>query len=121
MGIYAKLFIFLCAIIYTVAVVRLLVKQKINEKNSIYWLSAVFFVLVLASIPDLLDKAATLIGISYPPSLLFLCSSLILLYIVLRQAVQLSVLDDKVRELAQLVAIQKQQKMMETDKDERTD
>jgi hypothetical protein len=35
--------------------------------------------------------------------------------------VQLSVLDDKVSELAQLVAIQKQQKMMETDKDERTD
>lgn len=121
MGLYAKLFLVICAIVYTVAVIRLLIKQKINEKNTIYWLSAVFFVLVLASIPDILDKAATLIGISYPPSLLFLCSSLILLYIVLRQAVQLSALDDKVRELAQLVAIQKQQEMQETESDEKVD
>lgn len=121
MGMYAKLFLLLCAVVYTVAVIRLLIKQKINEKNSIYWLSAVFLVLVLASIPDLLDKVANLIGISYPPSLLFLCSSLVLLYIVLRQAVQLSALDDKVRELAQIIAIQKQHDMQETEKDEKVD
>ncbi len=109
MGLIAKLFLILCAVLYTIVVVHLLVKRKINEKNTIHWLSAVFLVLVLAAIPDLLDKAARLIGISYPPSLLFLFSSLVLLYIVLRQAVQISTLDDKVRELAQLVAIQMQQ------------
>lgn len=109
MGLIAKLFLILCAVLYTVVVIHLLVKRKINEKNTIHWLSAVFLVLVLAAIPDLLDKAARFIGISYPPSLLFLFSSLVLLYIVLRQAVQISALDDKVRELAQLVAIQMQQ------------
>jgi hypothetical protein len=121
MGLFAKLFLLLCAIIYTIAVLHLLVKQKINEKNTIYWLTGVFFVLILASIPDLLDKAAILIGISYPPSLLFLFTSLVLLYIVLRQAVQLSVLDAKVRELAQLVALQKQQDIQETKKNGEVD
>lgn len=114
MGVIAKLFLIICAVLYTVAVISLLIKRKINEKNTIHWLSAVFLVLVLASIPNILDKVATFIGISYPPSLLFLISSLVLLYIALRQAVQLSVLDDKVKELAQLVALQKQHDMQET-------
>lgn len=115
MGILAKIFLFICAVIYTAAVMSLLVKRKINEKNTIHWLFGVFIVLILASVPDILDHAAMLIGIDYPPSLLFLSTSLVLLYIVLRQAVQLSALDDKVRELAQLVAIQKQQNKQETE------
>lgn len=121
MGIIAKIFLIMCASTYTVAVISLLVKRKINEKNTIHWLAGVFVVIILASIPDILDKAATLIGIDYPPSLLFLSSSLVLLYIVLRQAVQLSVLDDKVREMAQLIAIQKQQVMQETDENGKVD
>ena len=115
MGIVAKLFLIVCAVIYTIVVIKLLIKRKINEKNTIHWLSAVFLVLVLAAIPDILDKIAIFIGIDYPPSLLFLITSLVLFYIVLRQAVQISVLDDKVRELAQLIALQKQHSTQEND------
>ncbi|MDD3173065.1 MAG: DUF2304 domain-containing protein [Herbinix sp.] len=114
MGSIAKLFLIFCAILYTVIVIRLLLKRKIDEKNTILWLSAVFIILILAAIPDIIDKAAMLIGIAYPPSLLFLFTSLVLLFIVLRQAVQISILEDKVKELAQLIALQKQQDIQET-------
>lgn len=106
MGFIAQLFIILCAGIYTVFVLKLLIKRKINERNTISWLTGVFIVLILASIPHLLDELASFIGIDYPPALLFLLSSLVLLYISLKQAVQLSVLDAKVRELAQKMAVQ---------------
>ena len=115
MGLLAKTFLVLCALLYTIGVLKLLVNRKINEKNTITWLAAVFVVLILAALPKLLDKAATLIGIDYPPSLLFLSTSLVLLYTVLRQAVQLSVLDDRVRELAQLQALQTHQNMREAE------
>lgn len=110
MGIIAKLFLILCAVVYMASVIKLLVKQKINEKNSINWLIGVFVVLILASIPNLLDQLAILIGIEYPPSLLFLMTSLVLLYLALRQAVHLSALEERVRELAQLNALQSSKK-----------
>lgn len=117
MGANAKFFLFLCALIYTVAVIQLLIKGKINEKNTLHWLSGVFVVVFLAASPGTVDKVAYLVGIDYPPSLLFLTSSLILLYVALRQAVQLSSLDDKVREMAQLIALQNNNKEIGSDTD----
>lgn len=105
MSLIAKMFIILCAVIFIFSIFRLLTRRKINEKNTLYWLGGLLLILLIAVLPGTLDKAAVLLGIDYPPALLFLLTNLILLYLVLKQAAQISELDDKVRELGQLVSL----------------
>jgi len=103
-----KVFIIICAIIYIISVLKLLVHKKINERNTIYGLLGIFLIILLASLPGILDRAAYMLGIDYPPALLFLITVLVLLYMVMKQAGQISELDDKVKELAQIIAISKE-------------
>ncbi|MFA4885252.1 MAG: DUF2304 domain-containing protein [Desulfotomaculaceae bacterium] len=100
-----KLFILVLGVVFVVAVVFLLVKRRINERNSLPWLAGSLVILVLSAVPELLDFLARITGIDYPPALLFLLATLIILFILLYQSIQISVLQDKCRELAQHLAI----------------
>lgn len=88
-------------------VMYLLAKKKINERNTLLWLSGAVGILIIAAFPSLLNWTARKIGVDYPPALLFLFSALILLVIVLHQSIQISVLNEKIKQLAQHVALQK--------------
>lgn len=101
-----KIFILICGLLFVGVVVSLLVRKKINERNSLLWLVASIFILVLSAIPELLQVLANVIGVDYPPSILFLFSTLILLLVVLSQSIQISGLAEQVKELTQHVAIQ---------------
>lgn len=101
-----QVFILLCGVVFSGIIIRLLLKQQINERNSVAWLLGAIAILVVSANPDLLDWFAGVLGVEYPPTLLFLFSTLVLLVIVLRQAMQISVLNEKLRQLAQHVALQ---------------
>ncbi|MBP1961787.1 DUF2304 domain-containing protein [Paenibacillus aceris] len=88
-------------------VMYLLAKKKINERNTLLWLAGALSILIISAFPSLLNWTARKIGVDYPPALLFLFSALILLVIVLHQSIQISVLNEKVKQLAQHVALQK--------------
>jgi hypothetical protein len=103
-----KWFIFCCGLVFSGAIVRLLLRKKINERNSVVWLLSAAAILVLSANPHWFDELAGLLGVSYPPSLLFLFSTLVLLVIVLYQSMQISVLNEKLRQLAQHVALLEQ-------------
>lgn len=105
MGDLAKIFIGVCGVAFFFSVLYLLIKKKISEKNSISWMIGTFVILLLAVIPDTLDAIAYSIGIKYPPALLFLLSTLVLLYISLIQSIQISSLSEQLKELAQRYAI----------------
>ena len=92
-------------IIFTVTVLSLLVRKKINEKNSLVWLIGSAFILILCLSPALLDHIALWIGVSYPPSLLFLVAVMVLLLLVLYHSMQISALHDKIKELSQYIAL----------------
>jgi len=100
-----RLFVFGCGIVYTLAVVWLLLKNKINERNSIVWIFATFAILLFSAFPQFIDVIADWVKISYPPALVFLFSTLIMLLLVLHQSMQISALNDKLKELAQRVAL----------------
>jgi hypothetical protein len=100
-----KLFLLACGLAFAAAVVRLLLKRKINERNSIAWMAAAVAILVLSAFPQIVDKIAKWVNVSYPPSLIFLFSTLVLLLLVLFQSIQISVLNEKLKELAQRVAL----------------
>ncbi|MCA0756659.1 DUF2304 domain-containing protein [Paenibacillus sp. N4] len=100
-----KWFILLCGITFSGVIIRLLLKKKISARNSVMWLLSAAAILILSANPGWFDRLAGVLGVSYPPSLLFLFSTLVLLVIVLYQSMQISVLNEKLRQLAQYVAL----------------
>ena len=86
-------------------VIRLLIKSKLSERNSILWIMGCIVVLILSINPDLLTIISNLLRIDYPPALLFLISILFLLFIVLNMSIQISKLNKNINELAQIVAL----------------
>ena len=100
-----KIFILSCGLIVVGTIVYLLMKRKISERNSLLWLLGSLVILTLSAMPEVLEVIAHMLGVDYPPSLLFLFSTLILLFITLYQSIQISILSAQVKELTQHVAI----------------
>ena len=105
MGQIFRIIIILAGILFLAITFNMLIRRRISERNSLSWLFwGVLFVL-FAAFPDMLDHLAHLVGVSYPPSLLFFFSSILVILIIMGQSVQLTQLEVRSRELAQLVAI----------------
>lgn len=105
MSVILKITIILLGIIFVVTVIYLLVKKRINERNSFFWLGGSLVILILSIMPDILEIIARITGVDYPPTLLFLLSILVILFILLHQSIQISILQDRCRELSQHMAI----------------
>jgi hypothetical protein len=105
MSVALKLTIFLLGVVFVVTVIYLLVRRKISERNSFLWLTGALIILMLSTMPDILIILAQVTGVDYPPTLLFLLSILVVLFILLHQSIQISILQEKCRELAQQLAI----------------
>ncbi|WP_309120788.1 DUF2304 domain-containing protein [Paenibacillus sp.] len=115
MSLIAKLFVFFSGLVFTFIVLNLLLKRKINERNSIVWFLGAGSILLVSANPGWLDWVAARVGIQYPPSLLFLFSNLILLLLVLHQSTQISALNEKLKQLAQHISISEQAGKKEED------
>ncbi|MDP4162813.1 MAG: DUF2304 domain-containing protein [Bacillota bacterium] len=99
------LFLLLCGFIFFLIILTLLFRHRISEKYSILWLTAGIGILTLSSNIKILDGMARWVGVSYPPSLLFLLSTLILLGFHLYQSMEITKLNKKIKEITQYVAL----------------
>jgi hypothetical protein len=88
-----------------IVVVELIRRGKLKERYALLWLLSGGVLLFLSSSRGTLDFIASLLGIFYPPSFLFLLAFLFLLLITLHFSVVLSSLSDKNKKLAQELAI----------------
>ena len=95
----------LVAIIYVISVVR---KNKFSIKESFWWMMASLVMLVFAIFPKIFDNLATFLGISYPPSLLFLICVVFLLFMNFRNSKRIAEQQEKIIDLAQNIAILKE-------------
>jgi len=84
-------------------------KKEMAEKDSLLWLFAAVLVFILSLFPVTIVKLAGWIGVSYPPTLLFLLALIWLVSILLRKEVQINKLNHKITELAQKTAILEEQ------------
>ncbi len=100
-----RLTILVLGIGFVVAVLFLLITRRINERAALPWIVGSLVIMVLSLVPHILTVLANATGVSYPPALLFLFSSLVILLLLMYQAIQISVLQEKCRELAQNLAI----------------
>ena len=102
-----RIAILICGIAFTGVILYLLIVRKISEKNSVVWLLGAISILAISAIPQIVDKIASALGIYYPPTLLFLVSTLVLLLCILYYSMQISTLQEKIKKLAQQDAVNK--------------
>jgi hypothetical protein len=100
-----RIAVLVIGLLFTSYVFSLLIRRKLTEKNSIIWLIWTLVVLIFSFFPPLLNILSTLLGVDYPPTLLFLCTIFILLIILLHNSIQISNLTNQVRELTQQYAV----------------
>ena len=90
-------------------IVELIRRGRLKEKYSLLWLFAGTILLIFSLSRGLLEYVSSLLGIYYPPSLLFLLAFMFLLLITLHFSVVISGLSDKNKKLAQELALLQQQ------------
>jgi len=83
-------------------------RSSLNIRYALLWLGAGAVLLSLSVYRPLLDYLARAVGVSYPPSLLFLVAFVFLLFIVLHYSLVISSHRDSIRRLAQAVALLEQ-------------
>lgn len=111
MNISLRYFILICGISFFCAIMRLLIKKKFNERNSLIWLFSAVVVLIFSLFPRILDTLAGVFGVNYAPSILFLIAILILMFICFYHSIQISILNSQIRELAQRMTIKELEHM----------
>jgi hypothetical protein len=88
-----------------VVVVELIRRGRLKERYSLLWLLAGGILLFLSLSRGVLDSIASLLGIFYPPSFLFLLAFFFLLLITLHFSIVISGLTEKNKKLAQEIAL----------------
>jgi hypothetical protein len=92
-----------------IVIVELIRRGRLKERYALLWLFAGIILLVFSLSRALLDYVASLVGIYYPPSLLFLLAFLFLLLITLHFSSVISELSEKNKLLAQELALLRQE------------
>ncbi len=92
-----------------IVVIELIRRGRLKERYSLLWLFAGATMLLLSSSRSLLEYVSRLLGVFYPPSLLFLLAFLFLLLITLHFSVVVSGLSEKNKQLAQELALLRQE------------
>ncbi|MEO8601330.1 MAG: DUF2304 domain-containing protein [bacterium] len=92
----------LMIVLFVIEAIR---RSNLNVRYAILWLGAGGALLVFSAYRPLLDWAARLLGVAYPPSLLFGLAFLFALVILLHYSLVISSHRDSIRRLAQTVAL----------------
>ena len=92
----------LIVILFVVESIR---RSSLNARYAILWLGASAALLVFSLYRPLLDWVSALLGVAYPPSLLFGLAFLFVLLIMLHYSLVISSHRDSIRRLAQAVAL----------------
>lgn len=93
------------SIVIVLFVIEAIRRSHLNARYAILWLGASGALLLFSLYRPLLHWSAELLGISYPPSLLFGLAFVFLLAIMLHYSLVISSHRDSIRRLAQTVAL----------------
>ncbi|MDK1327193.1 DUF2304 domain-containing protein [Arthrobacter sp. zg-Y1143] len=96
---------FIMALLVVGSVVWLLRQRKLREKYAVLWILVGLATLVLAGFPQLLSIAAEVTGFALPSNLLFLLAILLPIGVCLHLSLEISVVEDETRALAEEAAI----------------
>lgn len=119
------IFFVIVAVIFMLLVGMLLRSRKLREKYAALWIVVGLLSIALALFPALLAWSAQLVGVQVPSNLLFVLAIGMLLGVVLQLSLEVSRIEDRMRVLAEHVAIldaqNRDQKVLVTKHDEDPD
>jgi hypothetical protein len=93
------------ALLLLLVVFELIRRRRLQERYALLWILTGGVILVLALWRDGLNRLADLVGISYPPSALFVLGAFFMLTVLLHYSTVISRLSDQNRMLAQKLAL----------------
>lgn len=93
------------SVVSLLLILELVRRRRLREGYSLLWLAIALGMIVLAGWRDLLHGLSALVGIAYPPNLLFLLAVLAILAMLLYFSTVISRLTQENRELAQRFAL----------------
>lgn len=88
-----------------IVILHLIRKDHLYVMHGLFWVLVAAAAAVLGSWPGLIDKLAVLVGISYPPALLLLLASIVLLVKSLHSDMVNTRIERDVRRLNQRLAL----------------
>jgi hypothetical protein len=95
----------IAAFLLLLVVFELIRRRRLQERYALLWLLTGLVIFVLALWRDALGLLSDLVGISYPPSALFVLGSLFVLVVLLHYSTVISRLADQNKILAQRLAL----------------
>jgi hypothetical protein len=95
----------IAAFLLLMVVFELIRRRRLQERYALLWLLTGIVIFVLALWRDALGLLSDLVGISYPPSALFVLGSLFVLVVLLHYSTVISRLADQNKILAQRLAL----------------
>lgn len=99
------IFTTLASIAALLLVLELVRRRTLREEYSLLWLGTAFAMIILSAWRDLLHGIAALVGIAYPPNLLFLMASLFMAFLLLYFSTVITRLTQENKDIAQEVAL----------------
>lgn len=100
-----RVFFIVIAIVLILYIYHNIRKNTLSQDESILWMIGAIVILILGIWPNIVVWLAKLVGIEYPPSLLFLITSVFMVLFLFRNSQQISVLKEKNKELIQNLAL----------------
>lgn len=92
-------------IILILYIIKSMVDKKMTESQSILWLVMGGSAIIIGSFPSIITYIASLLGIWYAPSIIFLVVFIGLLFIVLKNTMIISVQSKQISELFMQIAL----------------
>lgn len=87
------------------SVIKLIVKRKMTESQSVLWLIIGLVTILIGAFPSIIEFVANLLGIWYPPTIVFLIAYVGLLFIVFKNTVVISIQSNQINELFMQIAL----------------
>lgn len=101
----AMVFGLVASIIALLFIIELVRQRRLKEEYSLLWLATAVALIILSVSRPLLDVLASMVGIFYPPSALFLVAMVFVLFILLHFSTVLTRLAQENKETAQQLAL----------------
>jgi hypothetical protein len=105
LGFQGKLLLVAVAVVLGFVVISMLRRRRLHEDYALVWLAMIVGMVVVVASQEVLGLVTRLVGARYPASALTLISLAVIFVFLVLYSTRLSVLSDKVRDLAQEVAL----------------
>jgi hypothetical protein len=105
MSILVNIFATATGLILIYYVIKLMVDKKMTESQSVLWLGIGVVAIILSFFPSIITFIADLLGIWYPPTIVFLIAYIGLLFIVLKNTTAISIQSNQINELFMQIAL----------------